>query len=352
MVLRTRKPTGAVPWPCLLVEGSEGAGKSWMAAELTASPRVGRSLWLEIGTEGIADEYGSVPGARYEMILHDGTWTDIIGQVEEAHTEARKASEAGEPPMVLVVDNMTAEWEMLSEWADNRARARENKKRARYNRSQMGVDESVTIGMDLWNDAKARHRKLMTYLLTFSGIVVMLAKAGEVAKVEGGRPVEGHRDYKIRGEKDLAFDATGWVRLDRSGPPMIVKLRSVHAGLRPGHDDPRVVPNLGLEWLVFDHMKCDPSTARVREVTVLKPGSEDPLAEEITMFRDLVLDAADEEALRGVWDRIKSADLKSGLTTGVDDVMVTTLGELVAARLSKIRDQGTKDPVVQVGEPL
>ncbi|MEU9097085.1 hypothetical protein [Streptomyces sp. NPDC048361] len=30
--LKTRKPTGIVPWPLLLIEGEEGAGKTYSAA--------------------------------------------------------------------------------------------------------------------------------------------------------------------------------------------------------------------------------------------------------------------------------------------------------------------------------
>ena len=43
MTLRTRKPTGAVPWPCVLLEGEEKAGKTWALAELSGSERVGQT---------------------------------------------------------------------------------------------------------------------------------------------------------------------------------------------------------------------------------------------------------------------------------------------------------------------
>lgn len=342
MTLKTRKPSGAVPWPCILIEGGEKSGKSWLAALLTASERVGRSYWLEIGAEGTADEYGTIPGVRYELILHDGTWTDIINQVAEVKAEAQKAADAGEPPTVLVIDTVTAEWEMLSEWADNRARARENRKRANAKRAPVPEDSSVTIGMDLWNDSKARHRKLMNHLLMFPGIVVMLARAGEVAKVENGRPVENQRDYKVRGEKDLAFDATAWIRLDRVVPPQIVGLRSVHAGIRPGHDPVKTVPNLSLEWLVFDYMKCDPKTARVRDLVELKPGSDDPDTESVNAFRTRVFEAEDEDALKAVWAEIKTVDLGPAATTDGDEVTPTTLAKLVTDRLTNMRERAKK----------
>src|SRR5690606_23124247 len=100
MAIKTRKPTGAVPWPLILLEGGEKAGKSWACAELSASEKVGQTYWLDL-SEGAADEYGAVPGARYLVVEHNGTWQDIVGQVAEIREEAARAADAGEPPVVL-----------------------------------------------------------------------------------------------------------------------------------------------------------------------------------------------------------------------------------------------------------
>jgi len=342
--LHTRQPTGAVGWPCILVEGGEGSGKSYLAALLTASERVGRSFWLEIGTEGTADEYAAIPDVRYEILIHDGTWRSIIDQVEAVRDEAAKRRDAGESPVVLVIDTMTAEWEMHSDWADNRARDRESRKRQEKGRAAVPADVDVTIGMDLWNDAKGRHRKLMTQLLTFPGIVVLLARAGETALVRNGRPVEGQKDYKVRGEKDLAFDATAWIRLDRAAPPSIVKLRSVHAGIRPGHDAIREVPNLSLDWLIFDLMRCDPTKARVRDIVELKPGHEPPPGDLVPGLRDRILAATAEDPLRAVWvDANAAGVLDADTTDGGDEP--TTVRKLITDRRDNIRDR-----VVQTGD--
>lgn len=267
MALRTRKPTGAVPWPLILVEGGEKSGKSWAAAELSASPKVGRTAWLDLN-EGAADEYGAVPGARYEVIEHDGTWPDIIGQVAEAKVEAEKDAKAGKPPFVLVIDSMTAEWDLLKDWASLRARSTDS------NRKKLEKDPNVEIdvSMNFWNDSASRHRRLMTILMTFPGIVVMIARGKETAELDAnGRPVKNGKDYRVEGHKSLAYDASCWVRLSREEAPRIIGARSVHAGMRPGVDRPKPVPSFTLEWLVFEFLKCDPNAAKIRDVVELRP---------------------------------------------------------------------------------
>jgi hypothetical protein len=267
MPLRTRKPTGAVPWPLILVEGGEKSGKSWAAAELSASQKVGRTVWLDLN-EGAADEYGAVPGARYEVIEHDGSWPDIISQVTEAKVEAEKDAKLGKPPFVLVIDSMTAEWDLLKDWACLRARSTDS------NKKKLARDPNIEIevSMNFWNDAAGRHRKLMTLLMTFPGIVVMIARGKETAELDAsGRPVKNGKDYRVEGHKSLAYDASVWVRLSREEAPRIIGARSVHAGMRPGVDRPKPVPSFTLEWLVFEFLKCDPTAATTRDMVELRP---------------------------------------------------------------------------------
>lgn len=321
MAIRTRKPTGAVPWPLILLEGGEKAGKSWACAELSASEKVGQTYWLDL-SEGAADEYGAVPGARYLVVEHNGTWQDIIGQVAEIRQEAARAAEAGEPPVVLVIDSMTAEWDLLKDWAANRAKG----SRSNQQRLQRDPNAEVQVPMNLWNDATARHRRLMTMLMTFPGIVVMTARGKEVASLDqSGRPVEGSKDYKVEGHKNLAYDASVWVRLSREHPPIVVGARSVHAGIRPGVDKPQPMPDFSLERLIFDVLKCDPSAANVRDMTEMKPGSEAPDLDNLSESAQRLLgeaeDAATVEALRLVWTAINPL-LKSGEITQAEAAYV------------------------------
>lgn len=264
--LRTRKPTGRVPWPLILIEGGEKAGKSWACAELSASPRVGQTYWLDLG-EGAGDEYGAVPGARYLIIDHDGSWTDIIGQIEAVRDEARRVADGGQPPIVIVIDTGTAVWDLIKDWVTARARRYEfNQKALRRN-----PDAELVIPMNLWNDANSRWRRLMTILMTFPGIAVVTARGKDVAAIDdSGKPIPNTKEYKVEGQKNLAFDATVWVRMSRDDAPMIVGARSVHAGVRPGVGAPTKVRNFSLEWLIFEHLRCDPTTAHVRDLVEAK----------------------------------------------------------------------------------
>ena len=274
--LRTRRPTGIVPWPLILIEGGEKAGKSWSAAELSASERVGQTYWIDLG-EGSADEYGAVPGARYLIVEHDGTYGQILGQVEAVRAEAARAAAAGEPPVVLVIDSMTAEWDLLKGIADAKARQRLARKGRRID-----PDAEPQISMDLWNEINGKHRKLMSLLMTFPGIVVMTARGKEVAALDsGGRPVEGSKEYKVEAQKSLAFDATVWVRVSRDHPPLVVGARSVHAGIRPGVDRPVPSPGLTLERVVFDVLRCQPAQAHVRDLVQPATAAEDLVQEQI-----------------------------------------------------------------------
>lgn len=264
--LKTRPPTGCVPWPLILVEGAEKSGKSWVSATLSASDKVGQTYWIDLG-EGAADEYGAIPGVRYLVVEHDGTWPNIMAAVEALKVEAQRAVAAGEPPVVLVIDSMTAEWDLLKDWAIERARGSwANQKRLR---EDPGAEVKASI--NLWNDANARHRRLMSILMTFPGVVVMTARGKEVAAIDnGGRPIEGSREYKVEGHKTLAYDASVWVRMTRDHAPLVVSARSVHAGIQPGKDKPRPVNNFSLEWLIFDLLKCDPEKAHVRNLVATK----------------------------------------------------------------------------------
>jgi hypothetical protein len=322
--LSTRKPTGAVPWPLVLIEGNEKSGKSYMAAIFTASEKVGRCLWLDWG-EGAGDEYAAIEGTSYELINHDGTWASIFGQVQAARIAAQAAVDSGEKPVVLVVDSMTAEWDDLKDWVDGKARRRD----ANRKKLERDPEAEIVISTDLWNLATSRHRELMRVLMRFPGIVVVTAKGEDQVAMENGQPTK-HRTWKVKGQKDLAFDASVWVRLSRTENPQIIGARSVHAGIIPGEGRPRVVPDLTLEQLVFDILKCDPKTAHVREL--------ESVADRVAELMDVIAAATSKDQLTGLWRDAKAAEL---LQVGVLDG--PTVQEALAARAEALKDAALDD---------
>src|SRR5258708_6860858 len=76
--LVTRAPSGRVPYPLILIEGEEKAGKTWECILLSKSDKVGQMYFIDLG-EGCADEYGAIPGASYLIVEHDGRWNSILG---------------------------------------------------------------------------------------------------------------------------------------------------------------------------------------------------------------------------------------------------------------------------------
>ena len=261
MTIKTRKPTGIPPWPLILIEGPEKSGKSYAAAQFTASERIGQAYWIDLG-EGAADEYIQIPGAKYEVIDHDGTWYDIIGQVREVAAVAA----VSDKPVVLIIDSMTAEWDMIKDWISIRAKESPSARR------KLAADANAEIkpSMNLWNDAASRHYELVRLLMKFPGIVIMTARGKEVAALDAdGRPIEKAKDYRVEGHKNLPFDASLWMRLSRDDHPQVIGLRSVKAGVQPGVDRPIKRADLTIEHVVFDVLGLDVAVTAPRDMTDL-----------------------------------------------------------------------------------
>ncbi|MEV4741777.1 AAA family ATPase [Streptomyces sp. NPDC049555] len=254
--LRTRQPTGIIPWPKVIVEGPEKVGKTFEGARFTGSPKTGQAFWLELG-EDSADEYISVPGADYVIIEHDGTYRDILGQLEAVHAEARRAARAGEPPVVLVIDSMSALWRMLINWTHERARRSNSAQR----KLRFDPDAEIKPAMNLWNDANERWNRAMYLIRTMPAIVIMIARGKEVTAVdEDGNPVPGTKEWRVEAQKHLAFDATVWVRLlPGEDHAHIVAARSLRLQV-PREGKPKPIANFSLEHLVFDLLGCAPHT--------------------------------------------------------------------------------------------
>ncbi|WP_424216976.1 AAA family ATPase (plasmid) [Streptomyces sp. BI20] len=250
--LRTRKPTGVIPWPVVLIEGEEKAGKSYVAAAFTGSEQTGQAYWLQLG-EDTADEYAAVPGADYLLIEHNGTYADILGQLEAVHAEATRAARAKEAPVVLVIDSVSNLWRMLVGWTQDRAR----RSQAGQKRLVADPDAEIKPTMNLWNDAGERWGRVMYLVRTMPGIVLLLARGKEVAAVDDkGDPIPRSSDWRVEGHKSLAYDATVWVRLRRDEAPSIVGARSLRFQVPRDSRRPKPLPDFTVEGLIFGLMGC------------------------------------------------------------------------------------------------
>lgn len=225
---RTRKPTGQVSWPIIVLAGVEGGGKTWAAAEATGAELIDRAFFLEVG-ERMGDEYGTVPGADYEIIEHDGTWGQVLGAAQWA---ARQTPADGRANM-LIIDSITEVWALLSDVAQNMA----NDRARRKNRGG-GGDAQIT--MDLWNAAKDALGDLLDACRAFPGPVILTARLDNVAVVEGGKPT-GEHVWKIRAEKNLPYAATVIVQARAPRDWMITKIASTRVQL-PAGGEQRVGP--------------------------------------------------------------------------------------------------------------
>lgn len=308
MTLKTRQPTGQVPPPVVLLEGETGSGRSWTAAELSASPKVGRTYWIELGDETTADQYGAIPGARYEIVEPDNKagvwdWAALYGAARDFRDESIRAADAGEKPPVCVVDQAGAVWDMLAEWADNRAR------NSRANKAKLAEDPNAEIDItsNYWNDATARWRRLMTQFLTSQGIVILLSRGEEVTLFKDGKPVTGKTTWKVSGQKSFASSMPIWVRMTRDGNPRIIKLRAVVNGIRDGVDRQEGMPGFTLEKLIFERYGWDPATSGARNMVPMVAGSDAPLSDQAQVMA-LAAEAAESvEQLKSVYDRVKPA---------------------------------------------
>ncbi len=329
--LATRPPTGKVPCPVVLLEGEEKAGKSYQAAVFTGDKRVGSGYWLDLG-EGAGDEYASI--GKYDVIVHDGTFGSIYGQLEAVKVEAQKAHAVGDAPVVLVIDSATAVWDLLKNWAHHRASTRAS------NRAKLEKDPTaeIVISMDLWNDAGSRYRKFMTLLLTFPGIVIMTARGKEVADLgDDGKPKkDAAKIWKVEGHKTLAFDVTAWLRLKRDEPATLEGARSLHCGVRPGYDRAKTLPDdWDLGWFIFEQLRFDPGTSHVRDVVPVGGTEGLPAGMAFVSAQDYLQRVADAW---GDFDKI-GAVYREAVQRGIADDEVQLpdgsahiLGEFIQAR--------------------
>lgn len=231
MTLATRKPTGMPSWPILLLAGREGAGKSWAAITASASPLVGRTLYIGIG-EDDPDEYSLIPGAEFEIVVHDGTYPGILQAVKDAVAEPQ-----GDKPTLLIVDSATRLWNLLGDNAQHIAN-----RRAKGRRNATTGD--YTISPDLWNAAAAQWQDVMDALRAHQGPVIITARLDSVTVMEDGQPTK-ERDWKVQAHKSLVFDASAVIEMRERGQYRITKVKSARVQL----PEPKPYPDFTVDHL-------------------------------------------------------------------------------------------------------
>ncbi|MCG8971732.1 hypothetical protein [Streptomyces sp. CL12-4] len=230
----SRRPTKLPNPPMILLAGPEKTGKSRIAAEGTASELLGMTYWIEIGgSEGTADYYGRLPGANYEIVEHNGTYQDILDAVRWA---------VAQPPAVegkrnmIVIDNVSVLWDMLSDEQALYARWRAEKKAQENRRRGPNPDLPVTVDPDLWNRAKDRWGEILWLLRRHTGPTLLLARQEVVTAFENDKPTRD-KTRKIKAEKNLPAAVDAIVELHALGEAYLTGVRTLHWEVTPGQSE-------------------------------------------------------------------------------------------------------------------
>lgn len=257
--LKTRKPTGKPSWPILLLAGGEKCGKSYSAAALSASDLVDRTFWIEIG-EGSADQYGALPGARYEIVEHDGSFPSMLAvakQVVEQRSNPRK-------PHAIVVDSMTELWDLLCN--EQQAIATKRNKTA--------------ITMDQWNAAKKRWRAFFDALRSHNGPVILTARYEQVTVMDSKGQPTPQKEWKVRAEKNLAFEVDGTIEIPKPRTFYLNGMRSLTMQVPMGGHMP--LPDFTLDKFLRDLGIAGNSAERTYVAPQNDPNAAPPEEQRVT----------------------------------------------------------------------
>ena len=214
-----RKPSGKPSWPIILLAGMPKAGKTYAAAQASASDEIGRTFWIGIG-ELDPNEYGAIPGADFEIVDHDGTYRDILA----ATSWAAQQPVTGHPNLI-VVDSGSRLWDLLSDMAQREANTRAATKARKSNRPVS--DEDARIAMDLWNTAAQRWAHVMDALRAHNGPSIITSRMEETAVVdERGEPTKD-RVWKVKAHKSLPYEAQVVVEMRSRGDVWLSGVQSL-----------------------------------------------------------------------------------------------------------------------------
>jgi len=273
---RTRRPTGEGGWQRALLTGDESGivDAAWAAAAFTADDRLVTTYWLELNPGETGDVFGAAPGADFELLDHDGSWADIVGQVDAAWEVARDVAASGPYPSALVVHGMSAEWMMLSDLADRRARRRTASELIRHGLDPAPAyssDVKVEVDADVWTLVGRRHRQLMAKILTWPGPVILIAREK--------RNADGR--WVLKAQDQLGYDVTAWVRFARGEKPEIVSFLTPERARLNARQRRELRSKFTLSRMLWDWSGCTVGTpmpvVRVLDADQTMPGEAPPV---------------------------------------------------------------------------
>lgn len=239
MTLTVRKPTGLPAWPVLLLAGVEKSGKTYAAAQASASDMIGHTYWIGFGEQD-PDEYGQI--GRFDIVEHDGTYRDLLRAIDDV-----KAAVSGDKPTLLVLDSASKVWQLLKDETQEAAWRRAKRNAEKYRKPFSQAVEEVKPSMDLWNLAAQRWGHIMAALQAHPGPVIITARMDEVAVIGSDDKPTRDKEWSIQGHKSLPFEVSGIVELRSYRKASIRGVRSLRWQAPPDQLVP--VPDFTVEGL-------------------------------------------------------------------------------------------------------
>ncbi|OJX72810.1 MAG: hypothetical protein BGO91_13650 [Leifsonia sp. 71-9] len=199
------------------------------------------------------DEYGAIPGANFDIVLHDGTAKGIISTLDEMEKEP----DVDGLPTLWVIDSGGRFWDLLSTNAQTKA----NSKKQNASRS-----DDAPISVELWNEAAKTWKQFYDRLRRHNGPVILTSRLEQVVVMNGKTPTT-EREWKIQGYKTLPYDAQVIVEMPERGEYLIRKVKSTRFQL----DRKTPKPDFTMDWLWGVLGLADGADARQYGATTADP---------------------------------------------------------------------------------
>lgn len=276
MPLRTERPTGVMPYPTTILAGAKGTGKTFQIAKASASPLVDRTFVLTLGEER-PDAFLAVEGARFEMVVHDGTIQDIIEQVREV----REVERRDDRPHLFALDSVTAIWNLLLEQGQTAANRRAQLQ-AQRQRAAAPTGNVKLEGQD-WDALRRDWGTLLNLVRTMNGPSILTARLEEALVTTGGE-MTTEKVWRMRADPNLGYEVTSVVEMSRRGEFTLTK-----------HNDPLALFAGARSWPDFTmHAYWADMGLGHREFTTrtVESGHVDPSLREDATGRDWVAEMA------------------------------------------------------------